>query len=358
MEKAILLAGGYGVVGRQVAQIFRELHPNIPLILAGRNPDKAKNLVNELKLISTLELDINNPEPLEKYRDRLKAIVSIVNDTNNHLLKKAISFKIPYLDITKWTEEVIKTINLTKQLNPASPVMLSSAWMAGIVSFLVIAGTANLNKLNEIEIDILYSLKDKAGPNSAEYMDRLKTPYSVKINGKNTEIFPLTLSKKIDFGNNIRFRTYNLDTPEQFTLPLITNAKTVITRIAFDDFWSNKILAFLVKSGIWNLINGERFTRLRRSFLYNPGEGGEHKINIGLKGIKKDNMPGEINIKITDPKGQTHLTAVGAVLQMERLLGLDGAKAPKSGLLFPKTNPQIERGLKILSRFDISVEIG
>ena len=49
MKEAVLIAGGYGVVGEQVAQIMRQRHPDIPLILGGRNPQKGESLAKRVE---------------------------------------------------------------------------------------------------------------------------------------------------------------------------------------------------------------------------------------------------------------------------------------------------------------------
>lgn len=51
---AIFIAGGYGVVGSQLAEMIRQRYPDLPLILAGRNPDKAAELVGKLYLPANL----------------------------------------------------------------------------------------------------------------------------------------------------------------------------------------------------------------------------------------------------------------------------------------------------------------
>ena len=50
-ENAVLIAGGYGVVGSQIARFVRKRHPDLPLIIGGRNPDKAESLAREFSII-------------------------------------------------------------------------------------------------------------------------------------------------------------------------------------------------------------------------------------------------------------------------------------------------------------------
>lgn len=42
-ENNILIAGGYGIVGRQAATLIRQRHPDLPLAIAGRNIDNRTN---------------------------------------------------------------------------------------------------------------------------------------------------------------------------------------------------------------------------------------------------------------------------------------------------------------------------
>jgi saccharopine dehydrogenase-like NADP-dependent oxidoreductase len=44
-EKSVLIVGGYGIVGTQIASILRQRHPKMPLIIAGRDFKKEKKLL-------------------------------------------------------------------------------------------------------------------------------------------------------------------------------------------------------------------------------------------------------------------------------------------------------------------------
>ena len=136
---------------------------------------------------------------------------------------------------------------------------------------------------------------------------------------------------------------------------MTTGAKTVTARIAFDDAMATNLLALLVRSGIWKLISGKQFTSLRRSFLYNPGQGANHEIVIEVSGLDKNGTPKIAHTTILDPKGQTHLTALGALFQLERLLGLDGAPPSSPGIVYPDTVPQIDAALQVLHYFGVMI---
>lgn len=352
-KDAILIVGGCGVVGQQIAQLIRQRHPDLKLIIGERNLPKAEIFVQELKNASAILMDVDQINPLQGLKPR--AILAIVNDKFNYLLMDAVHNGIPYLDITRWSERLKETVSSLSKKSLKAPVLLSSGWMAGIASVFAADMSCQLKEVNSIDISVLYSLKDKAGPNSVEYMDNLARPFEVTIDGERKQVYPYTDSRKITFPSGYTTKVYRFDTPDQITLPMTVGAKTVSTRIAFDDAMTTGLLVFLVRSGIWKLISGKFFTNFRRAILYNPGNGANHEIVIEVTGVDENKNPKTICTTILDPKGQTHLAALGALIQFERLLGLDGALSPAPGIIYPDTAPQINSAFKVLCQFGVVV---
>jgi hypothetical protein len=353
-REAILLVGGYGVVGSQVAALVRRRHPELRLIVAGRSAEKAAKAAATIRAATGAVVDVSRPHPLGDLRPR--AVVSVVNDPGDHLLLDAVGAGVPLLDIARWTDRVRGAAALLGTQTLAAPVLLSSGWMAGIASA-VAAGLARpLSAIEDIDISVLYSLKDKAGPDSAEYMDRLATPFDVTVGGRRARVRPLSDGRRVAFPGGRDAKVRRFDTPDQLTLPATTGARTVAARIAFDDAFTTSLLALLVRSGLWKLISGERFTSLRRKLLYNPGPGAGHEVVIDVLG--RDDAGGRVarRASISDPLGQTHLTAAATVVQLERLLGLDGAPAPK-GLVYPDSEPQLDAAAGSLRALGITVTI-
>ncbi|MEL7069576.1 MAG: saccharopine dehydrogenase [Cyanobacteria bacterium J06581_3] len=351
----ILIAGGYGIVGRQIATLIRQRHLDLPLVIGGRSLEKAEALASELGNAKGIRLDIEQPNPLQG--KQFQAVVAVVNDPHDHLLRDAVKQGIPYLDVTRWPERFRASIAGLSGKTLNAPVLLSSGWMAGVASVVAAAAAQELQTTERIDISVLFSVKDKSGPNSVEYMDRLATPFESMVEGRLKQVFPYTDPRRVTFPGGYTTPVYRFDTPDQLTLPQTTGAKTVAARIAFDDAFSTSLLRFLARSGIWKLISGERFTSLRRSLLYNPGSGASHEIHIAVAGHDEYGLPTVINAAVADPQGQTHLTALGALVQLERLLGLDGALPPTPDVLYPDTNPQLEHVLQVLKQFGVEVSI-
>lgn len=173
-NNAVLIAGGYGTVGQQIARIIRQRRPDLPLIIGGRNPAQAEPLARELAHTTAVALDVGRASPLNGIRPR--AVLAVVNDPSDYLLMDAVREGIPYADIARWTERLKMASARVAADALRAPVMLASSWMAGVAATVAVAISRQLRAVDRIDISVLYSLKDKAGPNSAEYMDRLATP--------------------------------------------------------------------------------------------------------------------------------------------------------------------------------------
>jgi hypothetical protein len=350
----VLVVGGYGVVGSQVAAGIRARHPELRLIVAGRSAGKAAAAAAALRRASGAVVDVSRPHPLGDLRPL--AVVSVVNDPADHLLLDAAGAGVPVLDIARWTDRVRSAAARLERETLAAPVLLSSGWMAGIASTLAAGLAQGLASVESIDISVLYSLKDKAGPDSAEYMDRLATPFEVTVGGKRERVHPFRDARRIDFPGGSQAKVYRFDTPDQITLPATTGARTVAARIAFDDRFTTNVLATLVRSGLWRLISGARFTPLRRKLLYNPGPGAAHEVVIDVVGADAGGGRIARRATVSDPLGQTHLTAAATVVQLERLLGLDGAPPPV-GLAYPDSAPQPDAAVATLCDLGVATVI-
>ncbi|MEM9246729.1 MAG: saccharopine dehydrogenase, partial [Cyanobacteria bacterium P01_F01_bin.153] len=312
-QDAVLIAGGYGVVGHQLAMLIRQRHPQLPLFIAGRNQEKAEELARELGHAQGFRLDVDHPDPLQGLRFR--AVIAVVNDPEDHLLLDAVRNGVPYVDITRWPERLRESAAGLAGESLKAPVLFASSWMGGVASVAAVAIARTLSTVEHIDISVLFSMRDKSGPNSVEYMDRLATPFQTMVDGQLTQVKPYTDPRSVTFPGGYTTSVYRFDTPDQLTLPQTTGAKTVAARIAFDDPLATGFLRFLVRSGIWKLISGDRFTSLRRSLLYNPGSGASHEIEVAVTGRDIHGAEMTQALAIIDPQGQTHLTALGALMQ-------------------------------------------
>ncbi|MER6914771.1 saccharopine dehydrogenase [Streptomyces sp. NPDC000594] len=341
----VLLVGGYGTVG---AELARSAAGRWPLLLAGRTPARAAALCEETGA-EALRWDLSGPEP---FHASVRAVVSLVNDPGDRVLRAALRGGVPYTDVTRWTARMQRAVALASLERPAAPVLLSSGWMGGVVPLVAAALADRLGGADSVDTAIRYDLADRSGADSVEFMDRLGVDFEVLEDGRDTVVSPLTATRTLTIGTD-RTKVARIDTPEQFTLPLTLGARTVTTRIGFSSTSSTAALIALGRAGFFRHARGERWRPLRHRLLHSPGEGGTAALRIEVRGPGDDSL----TATITDPRGQAHLTAVGALLGLRRILGDDGAPAPRPGLLFPESHPLPETVLAALSAEGVRTDV-
>lgn len=352
MSGAVLIAGGYGVVGLQIAELVRKRNPDLPLLLAGRTKSSADAAAYKIGHAQGIVMDVEANDPLENVNLPIRAVIAAVNDPQDALMKDAIRRAIPYVDITRWTERLEQAHKLAVSLEPAVPVTLASSWMAGVAAILAKRTCRDIGKVDRIDTSILYRLNDKAGPNSVEYADRLSIPFRVREHGKWRKARAFTDPLTVEFPGGDAVKAYRFDEPGQETLVAATGAASVSSRIAYDDPSATRSLMLMVRSGLWTLISGKVFTSLRHSLIYHPGEGASHEIVVEVTGSE-----GKRNATLIDPKGQTHLTGLGAYIQLCETIGLEGRPPRRPGVHFPEYETDPEFAYKILSGEGVSVRL-
>ncbi|MCF6329768.1 MAG: hypothetical protein L3J02_08220 [Henriciella sp.] len=356
MTKPVLIVGGYGVVGLQVAQVIRTQNPDLPLLIAGRSIEKANVAAAGIGNAQGVCLDITDPDPLIDVGTDIGAVLAVANDPGNTLLRAAIAREIPYVDITRWTERLHEAVLLAGVLELKAPVTLSSSWMAGVTSIVAMKAASELAEVEEIDTAILYRLADKAGPNSVEYADRLGIPFRVLKNDSWKTVKPMSEPAQVTFPGGYAGKVYRFDEPSQETLALHTGARTASSRIAYDSASTTSTMSFLVGSGIWGLLSGPSFTKFRHSMLHNPGEGASHEIVIVVTGLDASGKKESVRATILDPEGQTHLTAVGAYIQLSETLGLDGQTPRAAGIYLPENTNDPQSVIKTLEQNGVEVQ--
>ena len=330
----ILIAGGYGVVGSQIAQLLAQRQPHLELLLGGRHPQHAAALVDRLPHARAVRLDLEADDPLSMLETRPDLVMAVANDPHDRLLLSAQRHQVALIDITRWTARVQDALCLAATGPTRAPIVLASSWMAAIPATLAVDAARGFSALARIDLDVLYALHDKAGPNSVEYMDRLAAPFEARVDGRRVLRAPFSVTRRVAFTSAHTYTTALFDSPDQMTLPGLTQAATVAAHIGFDDQTSNHLLRGLIRSGLWRAMSGPAFTGLRRKLLYNPGQGDHHRVQITLEGRDHQGHALRQVIDLDDPSGQTHLTATGAVVQAERVLGLSGHAAAPPGVQF------------------------
>ena len=353
----ILIVGGYGVVGEQIAEIMVSRNPAAELWIGGRSLQSAADCAARHAGTRGVRIDLSDTDPLANLPELPDVVVAVANDRDDNLLLASARRGIAYVDITRWTPRMLKALERLSGIPTTAPVILASGWMAGVAATVAAHHAAEFDKIRSIDIDILYAIKDKAGPNSVEYADQLGIPFTIWSEGQPHTVKPLTDPHKANFSNGRMLDCYRFDTPDQYTLVHTLGAAGVSSRLTYDDTGVVKFMRLLLTSGLWKLLSLPVFKRLRRAIIYNPGNGAQHEFALQISGQVSDGGTVTKRIAVIDPLGQTHMTAAGAVAQVERVLTLRGRASPPSGVSFPEQVVDHAEGVVALREMGISIEV-
>ena len=325
----VILVGGSGVVGRNLAPLLWELERRA-VFVAARDPGRAAPIVEAVRAVGgeaefmayTVggELDVG-----------AAAIVGLVNDPSDHLLLGAVAAGIPFVDITRWTSRVALALGRLALSPPRAPVVFASGWMGGLLARVVRALIDTDVPIARVDGYVRYAIADASGANSVEYMDRLWVPFEVPHRCGTRLVEPF-YERRVATIDGHATMTYRFDTPEQWSLPLAIGIPAAAVHLGFDSALAGHALWALVRLGVFRLFRTERYLALRQSLL--RAKGAEHRS--GARAAFRVDVTfadGSVRSRTVVANGQAHLTAVGAWLAMRQAI----RAAP--GVQLPEQDP-------------------
>jgi hypothetical protein len=348
MASGLLIVGGYGLVGEQVARLLRQRHPDLPLVLGGRHPERAKALAASIGA-ETAAVDVGAPQPLASLTERPAAVLAAVSDPDDHLLVDAMRRGIPFADINRAGHSSILDVTVAAaRERPSAPVLLSGGWFAGVSALMAAAAVRELGDAERVDIAVLASSDDRVGPDSWGFSDRLAWPYYAMRGGRRHPAHPLTGLRTVRCADLQERPAALVGTLEQTTLPVTLGVPTVETRMALQSVASLYGLVGLKRTGALRALARPGLRRVRAALLQRPGSGDFAGITVTATGPS-----GSVSVDLLDAKGQAHLSAVGAACAAERVLG-SGLPA---GVSFPEQSADPEADLELLRQAGVVVRL-
>jgi len=265
--QAILIAGGYGVVGRRIAV---ELAPDYrdQVIVAGRNLDRAKITAAAIGHGARgREVDVNVPSSIAAALDDVAVVVSCIDQPGRNLLHAAIERGLRYTDVTPHLCELgrgaaYEKIDAAARTSGAR-VVLGTGIVLGIANVMVRALAETLGGAEEIETSLLLSASDVTGPASLDYfLQELTMPLVVHVDGADRKGRAFSDPRLIEFPPPVGTRpAYLFPFSDQVLYPRTMGARTARTRLALEPAILAKLLAVVVRSGAALLIAREPVRR-------------------------------------------------------------------------------------------------
>lgn len=130
------LVGGYGATGQQLARLLRLHLPELPLVIAGRDLNKAQALAAEVGAKAQV-LDLKAID-LQFGDETTSGLVILAKDEGLHAMCWAQDRGVPYLSLSSAAFELgIDLVHALARTNDA-PVVIAGQWFAGAVTMAVL----------------------------------------------------------------------------------------------------------------------------------------------------------------------------------------------------------------------------
>lgn len=309
MTNPILFVGGTGVVGRQAVRLFRERHPDLPILIGGRNLEKATDLASGMRKANPAQIDTDKPYLGLGSDTPLGAVVMMTPDDGLNGMSLAQDRGVPYLSIGNWLVEVGAEMAHYMRRPKAAPIVLASHWHGGPAVFLAQVAAKGMDKVHSIRVGAIVDDLDATGPAAIADMERGATGGSgawAFKGGRRVWLAGEAASRMIDTFDGRHIKGSAFSPYDIVSLQAVTGAQDV----RFD-------LASTISS-----------SRLR---------GGEiaTELVVEIKG-EANGKPSVCRPMIEFNKGQATLTGLSVVLALSVVLGLEGHPPVLPGIYFPE----------------------
>lgn len=307
---AALLIGATGVVGRQAALRLRQRQPDVPILVASRDLDRADVAAAELGNARGVTADLSRPDLGLPVDQAVGAVAMFVKDDNLNGQAFAQVRNAGFVEISSAAFEIAPQAALYAQYPAAAPIVLASNWLAGASTFAAIDLAGRFSRVDSVLISALLDVEDIGGPAADADYDR------------QTNAGPSGLVR--------RQGTFAWVSGDSATGTLTTVDGRHLDAQVFGNL---DVLSVSMATGapdvVFQFAAGETSSRRR-------GFGPSHEIHIDIAGTSRDGHSSHVRRTLVHPQGQAPMTGLGVSLALEALLGRTG-DAPAPGLYFPHT---------------------
>lgn len=265
-SSGILVAGGYGVVGRRIAADLAFDYPG-RVIVAGRRIERADTAAKKIGYgVRGRTLDIAFPASIAAALHDVGLVVSCIDQPGRTLLNAAVARGLCYTDITPHLAELgrgaaYEMIVATARASGAH-VVLGAGIVPGISNVMARALVNKLGGAEKIETALLLAAGDVTGPASFDcFLQELTMPFDIHIEGADRPAHAFSEPRRVEFPAPIGWQTaYLFPFSDQVLYPRTMSAESAISRLAIEPAWLAKLLALMVRTGAANLV-GSRGVR-------------------------------------------------------------------------------------------------
>jgi saccharopine dehydrogenase-like NADP-dependent oxidoreductase len=259
-DRAILIVGGYGVVGRRLAADLASDYPD-RVVVAGRNLALADEVAAAIGHGARgRRIDVSVPSSVAEALAGVAVIISCVDQPGRTLLWATVERGLSYTDITPRLTELGRGAAYEKVDDAArasgARVVLGTGIVPGISNVMARSLADALGGADEIETALLITAGDVSGPALFEYfLQELAMSFEIRVDGEDRPARSFSAPRLVEFPPPVGARlSYLFPFSDQVFYPRTMGAKTALTRLAVEPAWLARLLQAIVRTGVSRLM--------------------------------------------------------------------------------------------------------
>ncbi|WP_394823468.1 NAD(P)-dependent oxidoreductase [Pendulispora albinea] len=323
-QNPVLIVGGSGVVGSLSAKILRQLHPDLPITLAGRDPNKAAAVAREVGGADGVAVDLGRADLGLPEGRAFSAIVMFTKDETLHAMRYAQAKGTPYLGLSSALFEMGPEVSAFVHAPKGAPILMDSSWLAGTAILPTLQFARAFRSIDAIAIGAVLDERDMGGPSAYADYDRIMRAARTAMILKN--------GKWIWAGDDGTRRFTRVDG----------------TEVEGQAYHAMDTVGLAAATGAANV---RLDIHLGESSSRGRGEPFSTEVIVEIEGRTNDGAAARVRHELVHPEGQAPMTAVGVAVGVERLLGLAGGDPVAPGLHLPETLIEPDYMVKRLKEF-------
>lgn len=210
---------------------------------------------------------------------------------------------------------------------PQAPIVPLGHSQAGILTLVAYQEAKSFRSIQSIGLAGHYDERDPMGPMTLEETEGFINRALIRENGIWKWVEATKYPRSISLSNGSRVEGHPMSLLDVPSLAAVTGAPN----IRFD---------FAIHDSIGTRAGGKA----------------SQDLYIDLEGVLLDGRSAKRRITLTDPKGQSHFTALGILLSIERIMGWDGSPPAPAGFYLPETLVPLETAMTRIEQFGIQIQ--
>ena len=258
-DRGILIAGGYGHVGRLIAA---DLAPRYPgrVVVAGRNGGRAGALANEIGYgVRGLKLDVADAAAVERALDGIELVICCLDQEEPHLLRSAVKRGLAYTDLSAEFNFWSAARELDEEAKQSGArVLLGAGLIPGLSSVMARDAVDRTGPAGSLDIGILLSVGDSFGPAALDWMiGAAGRTLTITENGRARRVRGMGDRRRMAFPNSASVRNvYRFALPDQVFYPETLGVQRAGSWVALEPSWVGAMFTVSVRSGLAGTCTG------------------------------------------------------------------------------------------------------